>query len=96
MNTTEGQHDTTAAETVAGYRAQPQWAIDAVNDFKVLEERFLRLIEAMETLPIDGRWMAIGRTQVQLGFMAVNRAIFQPGRVALPEDGQQLFDSLAD
>jgi hypothetical protein len=32
---------------------------------------------------IDQRWLATGRTDIEKGFMAVNRAIFQPGRAQL-------------
>lgn len=78
---------------VKGYKpTQPQWAMNAVNGFKELEERVLRGIEALDGADVDGRFMAIGRTQVQQGFMAINRAIFQPQRVSLPEDTQgELF-----
>lgn len=84
---------------VAGYKpTQPAWAIDAVNGLKALEERAMR---ALEDLPggggVDQRWLAIGRTHIQLGFMAANRAIFQPGRVTLPEDNQAgLFGGSGD
>ena len=37
----------------------------------------------------DPRWLAVAKTHLQEGFMALNRAVFQPGRVALPEDDQQ-------
>lgn len=82
MDTTE-----TKGLPVAGYKpTQPQWAIDAVNGFKELEERTLRAIDRAAEQDIDPRFLAIGRTQLQQAFMAINRAIFQPGRVALPED----------
>ncbi len=79
---------------VAGYKpTQSVEAIEAVNVFKALEERTLRHIETLETTPgfgtrpaYDNRMLAVGRTQLQLAFMALNRAVFQPGRVALPED----------
>lgn len=35
---------------------------------------------------LDPRWAAIARTHFQEGFMALNRAVFQPQRVKLPED----------
>jgi hypothetical protein len=74
---------------VAGYKAtQSPLAIAAVNTFKELEERTLRHAESLQGDAVDQRWLAIGRTQVQQGFMALNRAVFQPGRVALPEDAQ--------
>ena len=30
------------------------------------------------------RWLAIGRTHIEQGFMAINRAIFRPDRVEIP------------
>lgn len=36
--------------------------------------------------PYDPRWLSIARTHFQEGFMALNRAVFQPQRVKLPED----------
>lgn len=74
---------------VAGYKpTQPQAAIDAVNVFKALEERTLRALDELADSEVDydPRWHAIGRTQLQQAFMAINRAVFQPGRVRLPED----------
>lgn len=74
---------------VAGYKAtQPAWAIEAVNAFKALEERALRAIESLDGAAIDPRAMALGRTHLQTGFMWAARAVFQPGRVKLPEDDQ--------
>lgn len=78
---------------VAGYKAQPQARVDIVNELKEMEERVLRLLTKIERadfgdglVGIDGRWLAIGRTNIQQGFMAAARAVFQPGRVSLPED----------
>lgn len=34
----------------------------------------------------DQRWLAIARTHINEGFMALNRAVFQPTRIKLPED----------
>ena len=36
--------------------------------------------------PADPRWFAIARTHFQEGFMALNRSVFQPQRIKLPED----------
>lgn len=77
---------------VAGYKpTQTPEAIGAVNVFKELEERTLRHIEYLLDEPgvtnlADPRLLAIGRTQLQGAFMFLARAVFQPGRVALPED----------
>lgn len=58
------------------------------NANKEAEERLLRLLESVTATGVaDGRWLAIARTHFQEGFMAFNRAIFQPQRIRLPEDG---------
>jgi hypothetical protein len=68
---------------VRGYGAQSQAAVDMVNVNKVLEEQVLRQLDMLAANPdIDPRWLAIGRTGIETAFMAVNRAIFQPQRIA--------------
>lgn len=72
---------------VAGYRPQPQWAVDAVNRNKQLEENILRVMDILSGFgEIDQRWLAVGRTHIEQGFMAMNRAIFKPERVKLEGD----------
>lgn len=73
---------------VAGYRPQNVSAVEMVNRNKFDEERILRVLDALAKNPdVDQRWLAIGRTQIEQGFMAINRAIFRPARVdPLPED----------
>lgn len=80
---------------VPGYRPQTDEAIELVTVFKRHEERLLRMLDhlAKDTGPrvgpglrIDGRWLAIGRTQLEQAFMAINRSIFAPSRARLPED----------
>lgn len=69
---------------VAGYRPQGDDKVALVNANKQAEERVLRILDALAEQPeIDKRWLAIGRTEIEKGFMAVNRAVFQPGRVEL-------------
>lgn len=77
---------------VQGYRQQPQIAVDAVNRNKETEEKILRLIDDLqngqlkgESFQADGRWLAIARTDLEKGFMALNRAIFKPERVNLSD-----------
>lgn len=75
---------------VAGYAAQSDEKVESVNANKRDEERVLRVLDELKDNPeVDQRWLAIGRTSIEQGFMAVNRAIFQPGRVSLPEDVPQ-------
>ncbi len=72
---------------VEGYRPQSDANVARVNSNKVLEERILRLLDDLKADPdVDQRWLAAGRTDIEKGFMAVNRAIFKPGRVKL--DGE--------
>lgn len=75
---------------VSGYRPQSSTAVETVNIHKDMEERLLRHFDMLKKLPdIDQRWLAIGRTSIEQGFMAVNRAVFQPSRVRLPDDSQE-------
>ena len=70
---------------VAGYRPQSTNSVDLVNANKLLEEQVLREFDALAAMPdVDKRWLAVGRTHIEQGFMAVNRAIFQPSRVKFP------------
>lgn len=72
---------------VAGYTTQSGDKVAAVNVNKQLEELILQRLDWMkENVPgIDPRWLAAGRTQIEKGFMAINRAVFQPQRVQLDE-----------
>lgn len=71
---------------VAGYRPQSAGALELVNQNKRMEENVLRVLDALRVTGVDGRWLAVGRTHIEQGFMAINRAIFQPDRVKLPTD----------
>lgn len=72
---------------VAGYRPQSGDAVGQVNANKLLEERVLRRLDDLFAVDeLDKRWLSIARTHVEEGFMAMNRAVFQPARVGLPED----------
>lgn len=75
---------------VSGYKPQTQSKVDTVNSFKADEERLLRKLDAMREPTsdnVDQRWLALGRTQLEQAFMAINRSVFQPSRVTLVEDG---------
>ena len=72
---------------VPGYHAQTARAVEIVTAFKLSEEKLLRALDDLAADPdIDKRWLAIGRTTLEQGFMALNRSVFRPGRVRLPED----------
>jgi len=80
----ENQH-----QKIKGYRDLSQAEIDLMNKIKtkaaevgeLCEE--LRAASAPPNAPIaqgeiDGRWVAIGKTHLQEGFMALTRAVAQP------------------
>lgn len=72
---------------VSGYRPQNSLAIDLVNVNKAIEEAILRMLDQLQADPaIDQKWLEFGREQIESGFMAVNRSIFKPSRVKLPDD----------
>lgn len=75
---------------VAGYQPQDQEAIDMVNNNKNAEELILRMLDNYaEHKNIDKRWLAIARTDIERGFMAMNRAIFNPKRIAFGDTGRK-------
>ena len=72
---------------VAGYQDQSDDHVDLVNANKQMEEVILRTIDDLRRrLDIDQRWVSIAQTQIEQGFMALNRAIFKPQRVKLATD----------
>ena len=72
---------------VSGYRPQAQSAVDLVNANKAAEETCLRMLDVLAQDPnTDKRWLAIGRTAIENGWMAVNRAVFKPSRAKLAGD----------
>lgn len=72
---------------VAGYKSQNQETVDLVNRNKQIEEKVLRYFDQLAQAPdVDKRWLAIGRTAIEQGFMAMNRSIFKPDRIKLEPD----------
>lgn len=73
---------------VMGYTNQSNDKLAMVNANKVFEERLLRACDNHRALgdQVDQRWVSIAITHFQEGFMALNRAVFQPTRITLPED----------
>jgi len=80
----ENQH-----QKIKGYRELNQKEIDLMNEGKALAEKCGEYIKKLEhsanvTTPldtdptIDGRWLNIGKTDIQKGFMSVIRSIARP------------------
>ncbi len=70
----ENQH-----RKITGYRELEQYEIDAMNAVKEMAKQVGELFEKLEsTSGLDQRWIAVGKTNLQQGFMALTRAIAQP------------------
>lgn len=66
-------------EKIKGYRDLTQEEIDLMNEAKTLAEQVGSLITKVErTEGIDGRWVSIGKTDLQKGFMSLIRGIAKP------------------
>ena len=72
---------------IKGYTAVSENKAETVNKNKELEEICLRRIDAlMADNDTDKRCIAVAKTQLQDAFMWLNRGVFQPQRIELPED----------
>ena len=64
---------------INGYRELTDKEISVINDIKDLANLIGRMVEEMEKIDgIDQRWLAIGKTDLQKGFMSVVRSIAKP------------------
>lgn len=70
----ENQH-----KHIKGYRDLSLTDIENMNVCKQLAEEVGNLVDNVEDIPgVDKRWVAVGRTNLQQGFMAVIRGIAKP------------------
>lgn len=64
---------------ITGYRVLTQQEIDIINEGKALAEQVRAYAAKLQaTNDIDHRWLNIGVTHLQQGFMALTRSIAQP------------------
>lgn len=66
---------------IKGYRDLSQGEIDLMNEAKILAERvgdFCAKLSTSTVMAVDSRRLAIGKTDLQKGFMAVVRSIAKP------------------
>ena len=66
---------------IAGYRELDETEIARMNEVKMLGVELGALIEKMEiagSAVADPRWVAIGKTHLQQGLMALTRAVAKP------------------
>ena len=72
---------------IKGFTDQSEKNKAYVNVNKDIEERLYRIVDDMKAQgEFDQRLIAVAFTQFQGAFMFLNRAIFQPQRIELPED----------
>ena len=66
-------------EKITGYRDLTQAEIDAMNTVKAKANEVGKLLEEIAEIEgVDLRWLNIGKTDLQQGFMAVTRSIARP------------------
>ena len=69
---------------IKGYRTLSNAELEMINDLKELGEQIGSYVESLEDpqtvgLPnVDRRWVAIGKTHLQQGMMALTRAVARP------------------
>ena len=66
---------------ITGYRDLSQAEIDVMNEIKAEGERLGRLCDKLTSAmhpATDGRWVAIGKTHLQQGIMALVRSVARP------------------
>jgi hypothetical protein len=71
---------------ITGYRELSQEEIDVMNEIKAKAAEvgeLLYKLKAMQGIPegtpvLDQRWVSIGFTELQQGFMALTRAVTKP------------------
>lgn len=64
---------------ISGYRDLTEDEINSMNKVKELGLAVKALVEHMDTMDVDKRWLSIGTTDLQKGFMALTRSIAKPG-----------------
>ena len=70
----ENQH-----EKIKGYRDLSQEEIDAMNECKELAALCGKLVDKLNAMEeTDKRWVSIGTTDIQKGFMSIIRSIAKP------------------
>jgi hypothetical protein len=64
---------------IQGYNSLTQPAIDLINIVQCSEQMVMTLLRDLaDDADVDPRWLAIGRTDIEKGFMAVRRSIACP------------------
>jgi hypothetical protein len=66
-------------QKITGYRELSQGEIDLMNEGKKLAQQVGEYVSNLRSIgELDQRWISIGATDCQTGFMALIRAIAKP------------------
>jgi hypothetical protein len=64
---------------IQGYTELSQASVDLINVVKRAEQTVLQIVRDLnDDADIDPRWLAIGKTDLEKGFMAICRSIARP------------------
>lgn len=64
---------------ITGYRQLNEHEVDLINEIKAKGVELGELIDRLEmNVNTDKRWLSIGTTDLQKGFMALTRAVAKP------------------
>lgn len=63
---------------IKGYRELSEAEIEIMNRIKEKGAEVGELLEWLSVVDVDPRWVAIGKTHLQQGFMALTRAVAKP------------------
>ena len=66
---------------IKGYRELSEEEIAQMNESKALENMVGEFVRKLRAGEADKRWISIGVTDLQKGFMALTRSIAQPNSV---------------
>lgn len=69
----------TQPKAVTGYRQLTDVELSLINEGKALAEMVSLYVEKVTQTPnVDLRWVSIGKTDLQKGFMSITRSIAKP------------------
>lgn len=73
------EHTTAHSDKVKAYRKLSPAEINQINEIKETELRVGAIVGQVSNLPgVDPRWLAIAKTDLEKGFMALVRSVAKP------------------
>lgn len=65
-------------DKITGYRELSEAEIQLINDIKAAGPVLEALVHRCEAAQADPRWLALGKTHLQQGLMALTRSVAKP------------------